>query len=326
MPGISRMVVAGSSMTAGPVIWAPAPSVSRIIGVSPFFSPRRNRPARRVPGSGFPALGRAPAAAHVEHELTRPMARTFSRRTNRTGSSSILDRVDALMELRGNQRPLATSCRRSSPAGSSKRTSIPKTGIVAAVEDIFDAMEPGGAGRSRKRRPRYGELRRTALTRSRPKSRVTFAGSSSQRIASEEYAIGAETSCKTRHHETFHSELGGDRGDMAAGGAAAGHQMAGAQINAFLHGYVLDRRNHVVIAGRIHRVRRFDETDAEASGDRLDGAFGGPAVELVATAEEIVGVDQADDHIGVRNGRNPCRPLRSRLAPASPRRFAGRHG
>ena len=66
--------------------------------------------------------------------------------------------------------------------------------------------------------------------------------------------------------------------------------------------------------------------DLQRCGEPVDRGFRRLGVERALAAHEGGGIEIAEHDIGVGHGRLPCRPGRSRPAPASRPRFAGRHG
>ena len=88
-----------------------------------------------------------------------------------------------------------------------------------------------------------------------------------------------------------------------------------------------DRVGHVLVGDlarwpapwRADRARSRRPTRATASLARRD-------VQRHVATQEVVGVQPAQDEVGVGHGRRPPRPVRTPPAPAQPRRCAGRRG
>ena len=78
----------------------------------------------------------------------------------------------------------------------------------------------------------------------------------------------------------------------------------------FVDGDVLDRGDHVLVAGDVDRVGRLRHLQPERVGHRGDGAVRGVRIEGEAPAKEVVGVEQAQHQVGVGYGgaRVPPRP------------------
>ena len=119
----------------------------------------------------------------------------------------------------------------------------------------------------------------------------------------DQAAIGTEPRREARDHEALDAKDARHVADMAGGGAAAADNIAVARVDALIDRDVLDRGDHVVVGGGVDRIGRLDEAYFQLLGDLADSGFGLPAVELDAAAEEIVGVDDAENDIGVGHRR-----------------------
>ncbi len=93
--------------------------------------------------------------------------------------------------------------------------------------------------------------------------------------------------------------------DMAGGGAAAADQIAVARVDAFVDRDVLDRGDHVVIAGRVDRIGGLDQArQIQLPGDACAMAASALArSSLMLAAQIIVGIDDAEHDIGVGHRR-----------------------
>ena len=91
---------------------------------------------------------------------------------------------------------------------------------------------------------------------------------------------------------------------MHGGGAAAGDEVALARVDPLLHGDVLDGGDHGVIDRARDDAGSGRKLDAERIGDGADGLLRRRLVEVHPAAEEVVGVDDAEHHVGVGHGRS----------------------
>src|SRR6516225_3502046 len=107
-------------------------------------------------------------------------------------------------------------------------------------------------------------------------------------------AEGGQTGHEARNEIALQAEDVGHLGNVAGGASAAADEEAVARVDALAHGDLLDGRDHVVVAGRGDRVRRFLAADAEPLRDPIDGAFCETAIELDAAAEKEVGIENAE--------------------------------
>ena len=99
-------------------------------------------------------------------------------------------------------------------------------------------------------------------------------------------------------------ELLGDPGDRHAAGSAAADDDRRARIEALVDRDVLDRRDHVLVRDGEDGVGRAFEIEAERLGHARPHGLRGPVgVELEPAAQEVVGVDVAEHHRGVRDRR-----------------------
>ena len=123
-------------------------------------------------------------------------------------------------------------------------------------------------------------------------------------------------------------DLARDRDRVQRPGAAEGDHRGVARIDALVDRHRAHRERHGGV-GDLHDAERRFRARASRSGSPIfvvDRALGGGAIELHGAVEEALGVDAAEDEVGVGHDRIESSPCRSRPDPDRRPRSAARHG
>ena len=110
---------------------------------------------------------------------------------------------------------------------------------------------------------------------------------------------------------TCQAHLAHQGGGVQRAGAAEGAEREVARVEAALDQHRAQGADHVVVGDADDGERGVGDAAAEPVGEAGDGRVGGVGVEGHAAAEELVGVEAAEDQVGVGD-----RGLRAALAVA----------
>ena len=118
----------------------------------------------------------------------------------------------------------------------------------------------------------------------------------------EDEAQGRELAGMVGDDRPGEAHLAHQGGRVQRAGAAEGAEREVARVEAALDQHRAQGTDHVVVGDADDGEGRVGHAAAEASGDAGDGRVRGVGVEGHAAAEEVVGVEAAEDEIGVGDG------------------------
>src|SRR5262245_65680692 len=90
---------------------------------------------------------------------------------------------------------------------------------------------------------------------------------------------------------------------MQGGSSTEREDGEASRVDTATHGNEPDTFGHVGVDDAIDPLRRGHAIDAELVSDAIDGRFGGATSEAHAAAEKIVGIEEAENEVGIRHRR-----------------------